>query len=224
MWRKTDGKPSPEVPQAPNGTTAVATKSPVTSEQPVADMSAPATPAIAAESPAPAPIPAATPAPVPAPRAAAAETPATAVATPAGASRIHPGLKINGEISGNTDLYVDGEVHGKIRIANARLVVGSNGKVRADIEAVAISIDGDVQGNLKASESVRLGPHCRVQGSIVTPRIGIEDGARLRSKVEMVKSTPAASTPSPEPVSSTALAVVAKPEVAKAVSASAKGE
>jgi cytoskeletal protein CcmA (bactofilin family) len=101
---------------------------------------------------------------------------------------IGAGLKINGEISGNSDLYIDGETQGKIRLANARVTVGPNGRVQADIEAREIIIEGSVQGNLKAGERVQLGAHSKVQGSVLTPRFAIEDGARLRGKVEMVRA------------------------------------
>ncbi len=78
-------------------------------------------------------------------------------------------------------------------MANGRVTVGATGRVRADIEAVEIFIDGDVQGNLKASDSVRLGATSHVQGSILTRRIAIDDGARLRGKVEMIRANDSAS-------------------------------
>ena len=104
-------------------------------------------------------------------------------------SKIVSGLKVNGEVTGNCDLYVDGEVQGKIRLPEARVTVGPTGRVQADIEASEIFIQGSVQGNLKASERTHLGPASKVTGSILTPRIGIEDGASLRGKVEMVRAT-----------------------------------
>ncbi|MGH9701251.1 MAG: polymer-forming cytoskeletal protein, partial [Candidatus Acidiferrales bacterium] len=45
-----------------------------------------------------------------------------------------------------------------------------------------------VQGNLKAGESVSLGASSRLQGSVLTPRISIEDGAGLRGNVEMTRA------------------------------------
>jgi cytoskeletal protein CcmA (bactofilin family) len=120
-------------------------------------------------------------APVPEPAAPLPAIPAVRVL-----SKISSGLKINGELSGDSDLYIDGEVHGKIHLANARVTVGPSGKVQAELEAREIIIDGTVQGNLKASDSVHLGPSSRVVGGVITPRIGIEDGARLRGKVETV--------------------------------------
>ena len=123
---------------------------------------------------------------------AAAPTPAAYTVPKADAANslttISAGLKINGEISGNSDLYIDGETQGKIRLANARVTVGPNGRVQADIEAREIIIEGSVQGNLKAGERVQLGAHSKVQGSVLTPRFAIEDGARLRGKVEMVRA------------------------------------
>jgi cytoskeletal protein CcmA (bactofilin family) len=45
-----------------------------------------------------------------------------------------------------------------------------------------------VTGDLKASAGVQLGGSSRVQGSLITPRIAIDDGAKLRGKVEMTRA------------------------------------
>lgn len=112
-----------------------------------------------------------------------------------GASRIGAGLKIRGEFSGKSDLSIDGEAQGKIRLAEARVTVGSTGRVQADIEAREIVVNGTVEGNLKGAESVRLGPSSWVQGSVHTPRLAIDEGARLRGSVETVRaSEPSGST------------------------------
>ncbi len=103
------------------------------------------------------------------------------------ASKISSGLKVHGEISGNSDLYIDGETQGKIRMADARVVIGSSGRVQADIEAREIVVEGSVQGNLKAGEKVQLSGSSTVQGTLLAPRIGIEDGAKFRGKVEVTR-------------------------------------
>jgi cytoskeletal protein CcmA (bactofilin family) len=96
-------------------------------------------------------------------------------------------LRIHGELSGTGDLYIDGEAQGSIRLGQSKVTVGPRGRVEADIEAREIVIEGAVQGNLRASESVRLGPASHVQGGLMTPRLAIEDGARLRGKVETTR-------------------------------------
>jgi cytoskeletal protein CcmA (bactofilin family) len=112
----------------------------------------------------------------------------TSVPVSMSTSVISAGLKIRGEISGSSDLHIEGEAHGKIRLSGGRVSIGPQGKVQADVDAREIVVEGSLQGNLKASESVRLGPSSRVQGSVMAPRIGIEDGARLRGQVEMVRA------------------------------------
>lgn len=135
----------------------------------------------------PKPPVAAAPVPPPVP---VASTPTPVYNSPApqmnvNASRIGPGLKIHGVISGDSDLIVEGETNGKIYLSNARVTVAKSGRIQADIEGIEINIEGSVQGNLKATERIRLGASSNVQGSLLTPRFAIEDGARLRGKVEM---------------------------------------
>jgi len=106
----------------------------------------------------------------------------------ASSSTIGAGLKIRGDITGDANLIIEGEAQGKIQMGGGRVTVGPNGNVNADIDAAQIIIEGTVQGSLKASDSVRLGPASRVQGSLLARRIAIDDGARLRGKVEMIRA------------------------------------
>jgi cytoskeletal protein CcmA (bactofilin family) len=149
---------------------------------------------------------------------ATAGNPLAAAPRASSVSVIGAGLKIQGEINGDSDLVVEGEAHGRIRMANGRVTVAASGRVNADIEAVEISVEGSVQGSLKASDRVRLGASSRVQGSVMTPRIAIEDGARLRGKVEMIRTGEVAApvTKAPvvtAPVSSTPVLPTAIPMV-----------
>ncbi len=104
-----------------------------------------------------------------------------------GISRISSGIRINGEISGDDDLYIDGQAEGQFHFPQSKVTVGPNGKVKANIEAREIVVEGTVTGDLKASAGVQLGGSSRVQGSLITPRIAIDDGAKLRGKVEMTR-------------------------------------
>ncbi len=126
-------------------------------------------------------------------------------------STISAGLKIRGDISGDCHLIIEGETHGKIHLANGRVTVAASGRVNADIAAPEIVIEGNVQGNLQARDNVRMGSASHVQGSVLSPRIRIEDGARFRGKVEMTRpghaaGSSASATPAHEvEVSSTAI-------------------
>ncbi len=110
-------------------------------------------------------------------------------------SRIGPGLRIRGECSGNEDFCVDGEVQGTIRLTGARLTVGEKGSVQADVEAREIIVGGMVQGNLRASERLRLGASSDVRGDLQAPCIGIEDGARFHGRAEVTRGTASETLP-----------------------------
>lgn len=166
MWSKSsEAKPSSQASDATGPATVPAQNSSPTQAAPVP--------------------PAALPAPV---YASPVVAPSAAPAPRGEASTIAAGIHIRGDITGTSDLFIHGEVHGKIKLSMARVTVGSSGKVYADIDAREIVVDGTAHGNLKAAESVQLGSSGRVQGSVMTPRIAIEEGARLSGKVETTKA------------------------------------
>jgi len=100
---------------------------------------------------------------------------------------IGAGLKIKGELTGVSDLFIDGEAQGAIVLAGSKVTIGANGRVMADIDAREIIVEGTVQGNLKASEGVHLSASSIVKGTVLTPRITIKDGAHLSARVEMAR-------------------------------------
>ncbi len=153
------------------------------SAPPAAASPEPATPVVTSQAVAPVAL---APSPAPAPLSAA-----SVVSAPLPGNidtRIGPSLKIRGEITGSADMFIDGDVQGKVRIGSGSLIVGANGRVQADLEAREIIVNGSVVGNLKADDRVQLGSTGSVQGGIFTPRIGIDDGARLRGSVETARA------------------------------------
>jgi cytoskeletal protein CcmA (bactofilin family) len=119
-------------------------------------------------------------------------------APPNGVASLSPGIRIKGEITGSEDLFIDGNVEGKVTFRNAVLTVGPNASVKADIEAREIVVRGRVDGRLDGSERVQIGNTAKVIGDIRSSRIAIEDGAEFRGKVEAGKasSRPADNPPS----------------------------
>jgi cytoskeletal protein CcmA (bactofilin family) len=111
----------------------------------------------------------------------------TAVSAPSAVetSRVGPGLRFRGELSGTSDLYIDGEMNGNVRLENSLVVVGPNGRVQADIQAREIMVQGSLTGNLFASDRIQLGRESRVGGNLSSKHIQIEDGALFKGHVDM---------------------------------------
>jgi cytoskeletal protein CcmA (bactofilin family) len=97
------------------------------------------------------------------------------------------GIRIKGEITGSEDLFIDGNVEGKVTFRNAVLTVGPNASVKGDIDAREIVIRGRVEGKLDGAERVQIWNSAKVNGDIRSQRIAIEDGAEFRGKVEAGK-------------------------------------
>ena len=101
------------------------------------------------------------------------------------AAHIGKSVLVKGELSGSEDLYLDGEVEGTIELHNHRLVVGPNGRVRANITAREVIIHGRAEGNISGAERVELKKSCVLTGDITTQRIVIEDGAFFKGSVDL---------------------------------------
>jgi cytoskeletal protein CcmA (bactofilin family) len=93
-------------------------------------------------------------------------------------------IVIDGEISGDEDLVIQGTVKGKISLRESLYVEGS-GVVEADIETQNVEIAGRVTGNIQATDKVELKADCRVVGDVKAPRILIADGASFKGNVDM---------------------------------------
>lgn len=92
---------------------------------------------------------------------------------------------IRGELTGNEDLYLDGEIEGTINLRDHKLVIGPNGKIKATITARDIVLHGRVEGNVAATERVELKKACTLIGDVSTQRIVIEDGAYFKGSIDI---------------------------------------
>lgn len=117
-----------------------------------------------------------------------------AESTPANSGRaavIGPGIHINGDISGDENLLIEGKVDGKIRLEANQVDIGPSGCVKADIIAKVIKIAGEVRGDLTATEKVVISRSGNVHGNIVAPRMTLEDGAIFKGSIDMDPGEPA---------------------------------
>ncbi|MGA7156694.1 MAG: polymer-forming cytoskeletal protein [Acidobacteriaceae bacterium] len=101
-----------------------------------------------------------------------------------GATVIGREMKFRGEISGSTDLLVDGEVNGTIRLTGARLTVRAEGRINATISAQDVVVAGHVEGEVRATGRVELRDGATIQGDVCASRLTIEEGATLHGSVD----------------------------------------
>ncbi len=94
-------------------------------------------------------------------------------------------IQINGDLRGDEDLRIEGNVSGTVKLKNSALTIGKGGKVKAGVYAKTIAVDGETTGDLHASECVSVHANARVQGNIIAPRVSIVEGAHFKGSIEM---------------------------------------
>ena len=82
-------------------------------------------------------------------------------------------LQLDGILSTKESLRIDCTYVGDIS-SEDMIIVGAFGKIKGDIKAPLIRVDGWVEGNLKASKLVELMKNAKMKGNIFTPVGGLE--------------------------------------------------
>lgn len=119
-----------------------------------------------------------------------------------GQALIGRSLVVEGSITGEEDLLVEGRIEGDVSLPNNTVTVGESGRVNATIEAKVVIVKGSVEGDLKGGEQVEIHQSGHVQGNIISPRVGLEDGAQFKGNIDMSPksgSKPASSFGAGEP-------------------------
>lgn len=96
-------------------------------------------------------------------------------------------IQIEGAVRGNEDLRIEGDVNGTVELRDSNLTIGKEGKVKADVYAKSIIVDGTTEGDLYATERIVVHINAQVRGNITAPKVGVEEGAKFKGSIEMDK-------------------------------------
>lgn len=108
--------------------------------------------------------------------------------------------EIKGDLRFKGTFRVDGRFKGKID-SDSILIIGDSGKVEADVNIGHIIINGEIKGNIAASDKVEVNTNGRVFGTITSPKLVVEEGAYLEATCHTTdkgSQPPPAISPLPE--------------------------
>jgi cytoskeletal protein CcmA (bactofilin family) len=143
-------------------------------------------------------------------------TPASAPIASKAVACVSQGIRIKGEVTGSEDLFIDGNLEGKVTLQNAVVTIGPNAIVKADLSGREVVIRGRVEGKLEATERIQIWHSARVDGDIRAERISIEEGAELHGKMEAGKAPTRTADSSPNKKSESSKAKGAEAPLEKA--------
>ncbi len=78
-------------------------------------------------------------------------------------------------------LKIDGRFEGETLLVD-QLQIGAKAKVKTDISATSVVVEGIVMGNIAASRRILLLSTARVLGDLKTPELIIQDGVVLEGR------------------------------------------
>lgn len=136
---------------------------------------------------APPPV-ASTPPPVQSPAPPPVARPAAEAAAPPrsrGVATIGPSIAIKGDVTGEEDLIIEGRIEGKILLKANSVTIGRNGRVKANVYANSIMVEGEVEGDLIGKDEVVIRQSGKVKGNVAAPRVVLDSGARFQGSIDM---------------------------------------
>jgi len=106
-----------------------------------------------------------------------------------GAARIGRGHEFEGEISGRNDLVVEGRLRGSVVLPGNDVLIAENASVTAEIQARDVIVRGEVTGNVTASGRAVIEKTGRLDGDLAASAISVEDGARFKGSLRVLRGT-----------------------------------
>lgn len=99
-------------------------------------------------------------------------------------THVASGTLVQGTIAGPTELLIEGEVQGEIRV-DSLVMIGGDGAVEGPISAPVVRVGGRVVGDVRASDRVEVAASGSLEGDISAPRVVIAEGAFFKGRIEM---------------------------------------
>ncbi len=102
--------------------------------------------------------------------------------------------EFRGELTFKGSFRIDGRFKGSI-VSDSMLVIGEQGVVEAEVKVAYLVINGEIRGTVQAADKVEIHGRARVFGTVITPKLVVEEGALIEAKCqagEVLGSEPAA--------------------------------
>jgi len=95
-----------------------------------------------------------------------------------------PDASFNGQLTFEKGMRLQGKFEGKITTPG-RLHIAKEAKMHAEVEAGAIIVEGDVHGNLTASDRIELKQTAHYEGDLRTTKLVVDEGAVFSGQVSV---------------------------------------
>ncbi len=99
-------------------------------------------------------------------------------------NRLVEGTRINGDLTTDSNIRIDGEIVGNIN-CSGKVVIGETGRIKGDLVCTEADIEGNIEGDLKIENLLVLHEKAKISGNIATQKIEIHQGAIFLGNCQM---------------------------------------
>ena len=93
-------------------------------------------------------------------------------------------IVVRGKLSGEEDVLILGRVDGRIDFKHHSVTVGKKGRVKANISAKTVSVEGEVHGDVYGEAKIIVRPSGSIEGDLRAPRVNLTDGAKFKGMID----------------------------------------
>lgn len=92
--------------------------------------------------------------------------------------------KITGEIISEGDYRIDGVLEGDLK-TKGRVIIGSGGVVKGNIEALNTDVEGTFSGQLNVEKTLTVKAIANISGDVIVGKLSVEPGATFNASCTM---------------------------------------
>lgn len=111
-------------------------------------------------------------------------------------------VTVRGDVHFSGGLYVEGTVHGGVfaedGASSALLTIAEKGVIRGEVRAPMVIVNGELHGDVYATERIELGPHARIEGNVFYKLVEMAAGAVITGRMAHGEAPPPRQLPKPE--------------------------
>ncbi len=111
----------------------------------------------------------------------------------AGINNLGVSTSINGDITTQSDIRLDGELIGNLK-CTGKVILGPKGRVKGEVICENAVIEGSVDGLLKVKDHLHVKESAKIVGEISTQKLTVQSGAMFNVKCDMGGQTIAPKT------------------------------
>ena len=98
-----------------------------------------------------------------------------------------PGSQFEGKLLFDEIVRIDGVFRGEI-MSKDTLIIGQTADIQAEVTVGTLIMSGSFRGNIKATNKVELRSPAKLEGSVETPLLSVEEGVMLNGSLAMGQS------------------------------------